>query len=74
MTEWLTKMRDTIPKIPIALFGNKNDLPNRKVTQEEIDELCQREKLVYFETSAKEIKGIKEGFVKISTLAYYILF
>ena len=69
VTEWLKQVRDTMPNIPVALFGNKNDLPNRKVTQEEIDELCQREKLVYFETSAKENKGIKEGFVKISTLA-----
>ena len=59
VTEWLKQIRDKMPKIPIALFGNKNDLPNRKVTQEEIDELCEREKLIYFETSAKENKGIK---------------
>jgi small GTP-binding protein len=69
VTEWLKKIREKMPKIPIALFGNKNDLPNRKVTQEEIDELCKRENLIYFETSAKENKGIKEGFIKISTLA-----
>ena len=69
VTEWLKKIRENMPKIPIALFGNKNDLPNRKVTQEEIDELCKRENLIYFETSAKENKGIKEGFIKISTLA-----
>ena len=69
VSDWLKQIRDTMPKIPVALFGNKNDLPNRKVTQEEIDELCERENLIYFETSAKENKGIKEGFVKISTLA-----
>ena len=69
VTEWLKKIRENMPKITIALLGNKNDLPNRKVTQEEIDELCKRENLIYFETSAKENKGIKEGFIKISTLA-----
>jgi len=69
VTDWLKQIRDRKPKIPIVLFGNKSDLPDKKVKKEEIDELCEREKLQYFETSAKENKGIKEGFVKISTLA-----
>ena len=70
VTDWLKQIRDHMPKIPIALFGNKNDLPERVVTQEQIDELCKKENLVYFETSAKENKGIQDGFIKISTLAY----
>ena len=38
--------------------------------QEDIDELCKREELEYFETSAYKNTGIKEGFSKIATMAY----
>jgi len=57
--------------MPIGLFGNKCDLVDeRKVTQEEIDEFCQKENIDYFETSAKEKIGISEGFEKIAALAF----
>ena len=73
VTDWLKEIRDFSDKLPIGLFGNKSDIAvgeNRKVTQEEIDNLCQQENLVYFETSAKQNKGIKEGFTKIGSMAF----
>ena len=70
VTDWLKQIRDYSLKIPIGLFGNKSDLPNRIITQEEIDTFCEKENLVYFETSAKTNTNIKEGFVKIATLGY----
>ena len=70
VTEWLNKIREYSVKMPIGLFGNKSDLPNRIITQEEIDSLCKKENLVYFETSAKTNTNINEGFVKIATLGY----
>ena len=59
--------------MPIALFGNKSDLVDeREVTQEEIDKLCKEKNLIYFETSAKDNKGITEGFTKIASIAFKI--
>ena len=71
VTEWLKEIRDSAPKIPVGLFGNKADLvEQRKIKQEDIDNLCTSEDLEYFETSAKKNTGIKEGFCKISSMAY----
>ena len=68
--DWLSQIRNYSTKIVIGLFGNKCDLEEREVKQEEIDILCQKEDLIYFETSAKKNIGIKEGFIKIASLAY----
>ena len=53
-------------------MGNKIDLPKDKwqVTQEEIDELCNKKKLKFYATSAKENKGINEAFTYISNVIY----
>ena len=73
VTDWLKEIRDFAPNMPIGLFGNKCDLTNQiAVTKEEIDNLCNREKLDYFQTSAKTNTGIEEGFIKIASLAYKI--
>ena len=71
VTDWLKQIREFSDKLPIALFGNKSDLiDKREVTQEEIDELCEKENLIYFETSAKNNTGIKEGFSKVASMAF----
>ena len=68
---WLNIVRDFSKKMPVALFGNKSDLKNeRDITKEEIDSLCEKENLVYFETSAKANTGIQEGINKIANLAF----
>ena len=73
VTDWLKQIRAFSDKLPIALFGNKSDLvEERVVTQEEIDKLCEKENLVYFETSAKKNTGITEGFSKIASMAFKI--
>ena len=70
--DWTEKIRVLTREVPICLFGNKSDLSNRKVTQEEIDKLCKEQNLVYFETSAKNNTGITEGFNKMANLSYQI--
>ena len=71
VTNWLKDIRNISPNKPIVLFGNKSDLVDeRKVDKDEIDNLCKKEDLKYFETSAKNNTGIKEGFTKIATLAF----
>ena len=73
VTDWLKEIREFSDKMPVGLFGNKSDLIDKRVvTQEEINDLCKKENLVYFETSAKNNTGIKEGFSKVATMAFKI--
>ena len=73
VTDWLKEIRDFSDKMPVGLFGNKSDLVDKRaVPQEDIDELCKQENLVYFETSAKNNTGIKEGFSKVASMAFKI--
>ena len=73
VTDWLKEIREFSDKMPVGLFGNKSDLMDKRVvTQEEINDLCKEENLVYFETSAKNNTGIKEGFSKVATMAFKI--
>ena len=71
VTDWLKEIREFSDIMPVGLFGNKSDLVDKRVvTQEEINDLCKEENLVYFETSAKNNTGINEGFSKIASMAY----
>ena len=71
VTNWLKDIRNISPNKPIVLFGNKSDLVDeRKVDKDDINSLCKKEDLKYFETSAKNNTGIKEGITKIATLAF----
>ena len=71
VTDWLKEIRSFSTKMPVALFGNKSDLEeNREITQNQIDNLCQNEGLIYYETSAKKKTGIKEGLTKIASIAF----
>ena len=73
VTDRLKEIREFSDKMPVGLFGNKSDLIDKRVvTQEEINDLCKEENLVYFETSAKNNTGIKEGFSKVATMAFKI--
>ena len=68
---WIQEIRSYSDIKPIGLFGNKSDkVDKREVTQEEIDKLCSKENVLYFETSAMKNTGIKEGFSKIASIAY----
>ena len=72
VTQWLKKIRDQKEKIAIVLMGNKFDLPNRAVTKEAAEEFAQKNKLPYFESSAKLNQNIKEAFAKVVNEAYKI--
>ena len=47
----------------VVLFGSKCDAEERReVTYDEAKRYADEHKILYFETSAKYNKGIKEGF------------
>ena len=64
VSDWLKDIRENEPSIPISLFGNKSDLKEKRVVdQNDIDTLCENEALEYFETAI----GINPNY----TLAYF---
>ena len=68
---WLKDIKAKNTEIPIVLFGNKCDLIDKRVVEEEEAEaFANANKLEYFETSAKENINVEEGFTKIIEDAY----
>ena len=71
LTLWLKDIRENNSKIPIVLFGNKSDLIDKRVIEDdEAENFAKKNQLEYFETSAKENINVEEGFTKIIDLAY----
>ena len=62
----LNEYTDSSKQIPVILVGNKIDL-EREVSTEEGEKLAESFKLPFFESSAKENKGITEFMHKIIT-------
>ena len=62
----LNEYTDSSKKIPVILVGNKIDL-EREVSTEEGQKLAESFNLPFFESSAKENKGITEFMQKIIT-------
>ena len=68
---WLSEINENMDNPCLILLGNKSDLEkDRKVTEEEIKQFCQKKNMTYFSTSAKNNTGITEAFTHISSLIY----
>ena len=72
ITKWLDEIKENLNNVCIVLFGNKCDIPENewKVTREEAKKFADNKKLPFFETSAKENIGIKEGFDQVVNAAF----
>ena len=71
LTLWLKDIREINHNIPIVLFGNKCDLIDKRVIEDdEAENFAKKYNMEYFETSAKEDINVVEGFTKIIELAY----
>ena len=70
VSDWIEKIKEVSEDIPIVLFGNKCDLENREVTKEEAQQFADKNGFLYFETSAKDNIGVKEGFEALAEKAY----
>lgn len=54
---------------PVFLFGNKDDLQYKKVSDAEINDFCSSENIYYYTISAKNIEGVNkciDSIIKIS--------
>ena len=64
---WVEELRLYLEKdTPIAIAGNKCDLPNKQIEQEEVEDYAKAINGAHFYTSAKTGKGIEDIFVEIT--------
>lgn len=70
--EWVQEIRAIDQTSYFILVGNKNDLPNKQVTREDVTQLMNTQQTAhfttYFQTSAKTGEGIQEMFLYVATL------
>jgi len=65
--QWVKELkRRATANIVIALAGNKADLPNRRVTEEEVQAYAEQNNLISFETSAKTGHNVRRLFEELA--------
>eukprot|EP00826_Nyctotherus_ovalis_P005996 TRINITY_DN11376_c0_g1_i11.p1 TRINITY_DN11376_c0_g1~~TRINITY_DN11376_c0_g1_i11.p1 ORF type:complete len:120 (+),score=51.23 TRINITY_DN11376_c0_g1_i11:459-818(+) len=70
-TRWMQELKEFLnKKIPIALAGNKADLPERVVSTEEVEEFIRQNDAKFFYTSAKTGENAKELFEYLAEEAH----
>ena len=72
VVNWLKEINEKLNDVCIVLFGNKCDIDEDKweVSKDEVMKFVEKNKLTYFETSAKEDINIQEGFKNVVNAAY----
>ena len=66
---WIEPLRQYSPDVMIVLVGNKNDLPDQKVSKAQAQKYAKKHKcLKYIETSAKTGEFVGEAFHMIGRL------
>ena len=66
--KWINEAKETASSFQPLLIGNKTDLMERDIKDEELKQYINENNLEYFEVSAKENKNIHETFNKIVEL------
>ena len=71
LTEWINYL-NSIEKMPMIICGNKIDLVDKQVTKEEGEEFAKKNKLVFFEVSAKTNENMNYMLYRsIAELPYF---
>ena len=71
LTEWINYL-NSIEKMPMIICGNKIDLDDRQVKKEEGEEFAKKNKLVFFEVSAKTNENMNYMLYRsIAELPYF---
>lgn len=70
MDSWISCLLEDSPDAQVLVVGNKNDSPNRKVSQEDILHYAAANQFETIECSAKSGENISEVFCKAAVIAY----
>lgn len=72
VNDWLNQIREHLNDPCLVLFANKIDLDKSlwTITEQEIEDFAREKNMIYFNTSAKNGEGIKEGFQYIVNEIY----
>ena len=70
LKSWLDDINNVTNKVSIILFGNKCDVDDRAVTEEEAKQFANENNILYIETSAKKNVNIEKGFSQIINDTY----
>ncbi len=69
LEEWFREIRAVSPSSPILLIGNKNDVPQKQVTSEDVSLALKKYGIpAFIKTSAKTGEGIQEMFLQIGNI------
>ena len=70
---WIKSFNDNVNQnntFPKLLLGNKDDLEEKVITQEEIDEFAKKNEIKFLSTSAKNHESVEKAFKEISEMIY----
>ena len=68
---WLNEIYENFDNIPIMLIGNKCDIvEGRQIDEKDARDFAKKNNFLYYETSAKENKNIKEGIMEFANIVY----
>jgi len=67
LESWIADVRGIVgEKVPVVFFGNKNDLDEKTVTEEDMNVLATKYNTVAHLTSAKTGDGVEDGFLSLA--------
>jgi Ras-related protein Rab-8A len=66
--KWFEEVKKNRGDIPLVLVGNKVDLPDRKISIEQGEQMAKRIGVRYLETSARTGESIEKVFDELSNL------
>ncbi|MHA1115799.1 MAG: hypothetical protein ACTSPJ_06460, partial [Candidatus Heimdallarchaeaceae archaeon] len=71
LPSWIDSFREVVGDKPVIIVGNKSDLPNLEVSEEEIKELADKYKHAeYILTSAKDGTNVEKTFLNLTRLMF----
>ena len=63
---WPKSLFEVTGEVPIIFLGNKNDLPNKEITESDIKPYAERYGTEYYLTSAKTGEHVEEAFENLA--------
>jgi small GTP-binding protein len=63
---WPENLFEVTGKVPIIFLGNKNDLPNKEISEDDIRPYAEKYGTEYYLTSAKTGEHVEEAFVNLA--------